>query len=232
MISEAVQSVSLLLTPHSSPITLHIEVSIPDGEERAKKTLNARLGIIGGLSILGTTGIVRPISTKAWTDTIDAALDVAKACGCENVILSTGRSSEQAAQQHLQLLAEEAGIMMGDHVAYALQACVKRGFTKPIIACQFAKLLKIACGYENTHAAASELDLAVLRQWAETAQFSAEMIALISQANTAREIAVATSFDKSLMQLITDKAIRAAAVHAPGIQAHPLLCGYDGTVIQ
>lgn len=208
-----------------------IVLSIPDGEERAKKTLNARLGIIGGLSILGTTGIVRPISVKAWTDTIDAALDVAKACGCETVVLSTGRSSEMAAQRHLPHLPEEACIMMGDHVEYALRACAKRGFIQPIIACQFAKMLKIACGYANTHAAASELDLAVLRAWAEAAHVSPPYLAIISAANTAREIAVATAFDKGLMGIVAVRAREAAALHAPGIRIRPLLCGYDGAVV-
>ena len=245
MIEEAVRSVFSPLSLHPSPFdsaqgkpfTLHIEISIPDGEERAKKTLNARLGIIGGLSILGTTGIVRPISAKAWTDTIDAALDVARACGCETVVLSTGRSSEMAAQKEFTLhpspltLPEEAYIMMGDHVAYTLQACQKRGFCRPIIACQFAKLLKIACGYENTHAAASELDLAVLLEWAETARVPPEYLAIISNANTAREIAVATEFDKQLMQLVADRVKTSAAVHAPGLIVRPLLCAYDGTVV-
>lgn len=230
MIEQSVRSVFSSLIPH--PSTLHIAISIPDGEERAKKTLNARLGIIGGLSILGTTGIVRPISVKAWTDTIDAALDVAKACGCETVILSTGRSSEMAAQHHFPHVPEEACIMMGDHVAYALQACSRRGFMRPVVACQFAKLLKIACGYENTHAAASELDLGILRGWAEAAGFPAACLALISNANTAREIAVAMGFDRSFMKLVADRARLAAAVHAPGIQAQPLLCGYDGLIIE
>jgi cobalt-precorrin-5B (C1)-methyltransferase len=234
---------------HPSPFSLHIQLTIPDGEERAKKTLNARLGIIGGLSILGTTGIVRPISAKAWTDTIDTALDVAKACGCPTVVLSTGRTSEMAVQNLFKVQgsgfkdknheprianheppAEEAYIMMGDHVAYSLRACMKRGFTQPIIACQFAKLLKIACGHENTHAAASVLDLEVLRKWAEAAEVSAEYLDIISHANTAREIAIATGFDNGLMGLVTDKAKRAAEIHAPGIQVRPLLCGYDGTV--
>ncbi|MDD2273138.1 MAG: cobalt-precorrin-5B (C(1))-methyltransferase CbiD [Desulfuromonadaceae bacterium] len=206
-------------------------ISIPDGEERAKKTLNARLGITGGLSILGTSGIVRPISAKAWTDTIDAALDVAKACGCGTVILSTGRSSEIAAQQHLPPLPDEAYIMMGDHVAYALQACAKRGFTEPVVACQFAKLLKIACGHENTHAAASELDLAVLHTWAEDANIPPEKLAIIAHANTAREIAVTTCFDSTLMQLVATRARQAAAGHAPGITLRTLLCGYDGSVV-
>lgn len=229
MIETAVGDV---LTPFRlQPSAFTTVISIPDGEERAKKTLNARLGIIGGLSILGTTGIVRPISAKAWTDTIDAALDVARACSCKTVVLSTGRSSEIAAQQHLPHLPEEACIMMGDHVEYALQACAKRGFMEPIIACQFAKLLKIACGYKNTHAAASELDLAILRGWAESAQISSRFLEIISHANTAREIAIATGFDKGLMELVAGMARKAAAVHAPSIQAHPMLCGYDGTVV-
>ncbi len=229
MIEQAVNSVMSEFNIHNS--TFKIVISIPDGEERAKKTLNARLGIIGGLSILGTTGIVRPISAKAWTDTIDAALDVAWACGCGTVVLSTGRSSEMAAQRHLPHLPEEAFIMMGDHVAYALRACASRGFMRPVIACQFAKLLKTACGHENTHAAASELDLAVLREWAEAAHVSPEKLAIIEHANTAREIAVVSGFDRELMELVACRARQAAAVHAPGIQARPLLCGYDGMVV-
>ncbi len=250
MIEEAVHSVFSPLPLAPCPLPLKVVISIPDGEERAKKTLNARLGIIGGLSILGTTGIVRPISVKAWTDTIDAALDVAKACGCETVVLSTGRSSEMAAQNFFRVkgqksrvidsilplapcpltLPEEAFIMMGDHVAYALQACSIRSYMHPIIACQFAKMLKIACGYKNTHAAASELDLAVLKEWAEAAHVPEDNLAIISQANTAREIAVSTGFDKTVMELVSDRARQAAAVHAPGVRVRPLLCGYDGTV--
>ena len=143
---------------------------------------------------------------------------------------ATGRSSEMAVQQHLPTLPEESFIMMGDHVEYALQACALRGFLAPIIACQFAKLLKIACGYSNTHAAASELDLAVLREWAEQAHVPPAALAIISHANTAREVAVATGFDRDLMQLVADRARLAAIQHAPGITARPLLCGYDGTI--
>ena len=136
-----------------------------------------------------------------------------------------------AAQQHHPELPEEACIMMGDHVAYALQACAKRGYMAPVVACQFAKLLKIACGHENTHAAASDLDLAVLHGWAETAGLSPEYLALIARANTAREIAVATDFDKTLIHCVKDHVRSAAAVHAPGIAVCPLLCGYDGVVV-
>lgn len=237
MIEESVRAAFSLFTIHDSPFTLHVTISIPDGEERAKKTLNQRLGIIGGLSILGTTGIVRPVSAKAWTDTIDVSVDVARASGSESVVLSTGRTSEMAAEKFFTLhpspcaLTEDAFIMMGDHVAYTLQSCAKRGFTKPIIACQFAKLLKIACGHENTHAAASELDLAILREWGEEAGFSDEMMTIIDKANTAREIVIASGFDPQLIDIVALKAGQTAVTHSPGISARFLLCGYDGTVV-
>lgn len=239
----------------SASESLHVIISIPDGEERAKKTLNARLGIVGGLSILGTTGIVRPISAKAWTDTLDAALDVAKACGCSTVVLSTGRTSEMAAQKYLHQkrvnahhatslfdpapppsatvlnFSEEAYIMMGDHIAYALRACRIRGFHTPIIACQFAKLLKIGCGHENTHAAASELDLAQLLTWGQTGGLSEATQATISSANTAREIAIASSFDPLLLQLVFQHARAAAKNHAPDISPDFLVADYSGNCI-
>jgi cobalt-precorrin-5B (C1)-methyltransferase len=260
MIEEAVGGA--LSKSNIQQFSFNIVISIPDGEERAKKTLNARLGIVGGLSILGTTGIVRPISAKAWTDTIDAALDVARACGCRTVVLSTGRSSELAAQNHLkrivetdqpaaslfdppqaiapspsgssacsQDLPEEAYIMMGDHIAYALQACSKRGFDQPIIACQFAKLLKIACGHENTHAAASELDLARLLEWSREAGLPQAILDSISSANTAREIAIACSFDAALLNEVFRHAHMAGGRHAPGVSAHFLVADYSGNCI-
>ncbi len=245
-----------------------VQISIPDGKLRAQKTLNARLGILGGLSILGTTGIVRPISAKAWTDTIDTALDVARACGCATVVFSTGRTSELAAQEwlrargsqfevekhrgyagteigdresgngdmeprtlNLEQLPEEAFVMMGDHVAHALRSARERGFHQPVIACQYAKLVKIACGYENTHAAASDMDLARLRAWAVEAELPPRVVEAIAGANTAREIAVSTGFDPALLTLTARKALQASQGHAAG--AHPLfvVADYGGRIV-
>jgi len=84
MIEQAVAEV------FAESVGLRLTLSIPDGEQRAKKTLNARLGILGGLSLLGTTGVVRPISHQAWTDTLEVALDVALAAEVQRVVLSTG----------------------------------------------------------------------------------------------------------------------------------------------
>ncbi|MEJ2058276.1 MAG: cobalt-precorrin-5B (C(1))-methyltransferase, partial [Desulfofustis sp.] len=84
----------------------------PDGVELAKKTLNERLGIIGGISILGTTGIVRPVSAEAWTGTIQSSMSVAEANGIETIILSTGRTSEKCVERLLDP-PQEALVMLG-----------------------------------------------------------------------------------------------------------------------
>ena len=229
MIEQAAGVVLSKLTPHYS--SFNVVISIPDGEQRAKKTLNARLGIIGGLSILGTTGVVRPISAKAWTDTIDAALDVARACGCETVVLSTGRTSEMAAQRHLAALPEEACIMMGDHVAYAVQSCARRGYRQPVIACQFAKLLKIACGHANTHAAASELDLAELRYWAVALGLDQALVKTITTAHTAREIIITSAFDPALLKMVCAHAQQAVVRHAADVSPSFLVADYGGHIM-
>jgi cobalt-precorrin-5B (C1)-methyltransferase len=138
-----------------------------------------------------------------------------------------------AAQRRLNSdqLPEEAYIMMGDHIAYALQACQKRGYLQPIIACQFAKLLKIACGHANTHAAASELDLAQLLTWGQTGGLSTSTLTTISTANTAREIAIASCFEPLLLQLVFQHARAAISRHAADIYPHFLVADYSGNCI-
>jgi len=159
MIAQAVQEASEQFTIHDSRFT--VTISVPEGERIAKSTLNERLGIIGGISILGTTGIVKPISTKAWADTISVALDVAKAAGLAEVVLTTGRTSERVAVETLKL-PQEAYIQMGDHVGYTLKECVKKGFNKITIAGQFGKFTKIATGEFETNVRDSTLELKTL----------------------------------------------------------------------
>ena len=223
MIEETVLAVFIDSPP------LRVTISIPDGEQLAQKTLNGRLGIVGGLSILGTTGIVRPISTHAWTATIDAAIDVALACGCETAVLSTGRTSEMVAQRHLGL-AEESYIMMGDHVGYALRACAGKGVRNIVIAGQFAKILKIACGHEQTHVSSSELDLRTLADWVQLETGDAVLEGFINNANTAREV-VEGSAAPLIGSLVCTRARQFAARLAPGARIKVLLAGYRGEVL-
>ena len=224
MITAAVLEV---FPPHSSPLTPHVTISIPDGAARAQRTLNARLGILGGLSILGTTGIVTPISHQAWTDTIDAALDVALAAGCARVVASTGRSSELAAEKML-ALPEEAYILMGDHVGHLVQACRQRGVAELVLAAQFAKLVKIACGHPQTHAAVVALDLATLAGWARSAGLDAVLIKRLEWAHTARELYLELGPHHPLVVLVAARAIERLQEWAPGVRYGVLLAGYAG----
>ena len=213
--------------PPPSRLTPRVTISIPDGAERAKRTLNARLGIVGGLSILGTTGIVTPISHRAWTDTIDVALDVALATGCTRVVASTGRSSEAVAEKTL-ALPEEAFILMGDHVGHLGGACARRGVRELIVAAQFAKLVKIACGHPQTHAAVADLDLATVAEWVRTAGLDATLIEKLEWAHTARELFLELGPHHPLVTLVAGRAIDRVQEWAPGVRCGVLLAGYAG----
>ncbi len=238
MIREAVREVFAM---RCIPMALTVAVSIPNGEELAGKTLNARLGIVGGLSILGTTGIVKPVSAKAWTDTIDTAIDVALACGSDTVVLSGGRTSELVAQAHLRdeargagsegQLKEESFVMMGDHVGYALSASARKGVKRVIVAGQFAKLLKIACGHEQTHASASDLDLRMLAQWVALEPRISGLGPLIARANTARQALEESGNNPALVKLVCGRACQFAEALAPHAKIKVLLAGYAGEVL-
>ena len=167
--------------------TIIIEISVPNGRALAEKTLNHRLGIVGGLSILGTTGIVRPISAEAWTATIQASMSVARKTGCEEIVISTGRTSEKAAQSCLDLPIE-AFAMMGDYLGFSLNAAKTNGFRKIHLAGMWAKIVKAALKIPQTH----------VRNGALEVQKAAELIGRLADdpqigrglkdANTAREI--------------------------------------------
>jgi cobalt-precorrin-5B (C1)-methyltransferase len=155
MIEEAVREAvnSAVVHRHAdsgSAPTIEITIIVPQGEELAKKTLNYRLGIVGGISILGTTGIVKPVSSEAWTATIASSMDVAKATGLTEIVLSAGRSSEKAHMKTYNL-PEESYVLMGDYLEYSLLEARKHEFKKIYLCAQWAKMLKIAMATPQTH---------------------------------------------------------------------------------
>ena len=137
---------------------LEVTISVPEGRQLAKKTLNARLGIMGGISILGTTGIVRPVSSEAWTATITASMDVAKAMGIDAVVLSAGRSSEASHMKRFGF-PEESYIMMGDYLEFSLLEARRHGFRKIHLSAQWAKMLKIGMATPQTHVRHGAIDI-------------------------------------------------------------------------
>lgn len=166
---------------------VEVRVFVENGEILAEKTLNQRLGIIGGLSILGTTGIVRPVSAKAWTDTIEASMAVARAAGLQEVVLSTGRTSEAAVQRQLRL-PEEALVMMGDYLRYALEAAQKHGFAVIHLAAMWAKLVKAALAVPQTHVRNGALEVRDAAALLAELGLPEEERARMAEANTARHI--------------------------------------------
>jgi cobalt-precorrin-5B (C1)-methyltransferase len=163
-----------------------VEISIPGGEALAAKTLNGRLGILGGLSILGTTGIVVPYSCSAWIHSIHRGVDVARAAGLTHIAGATGTSSE-AAVQKLYGLPEIALIDMGDFVGGMLKYVRAHPVPRVTIAGGVGKMTKLAQGLADLHSKRGEVDLAQLAKFAQAAGGSETLGARIRNANTAAE---------------------------------------------
>ncbi|MFC1770128.1 cobalt-precorrin-5B (C(1))-methyltransferase CbiD, partial [Nitrospirota bacterium] len=203
---------------------LDVTIIVPKGEALAKKTLNKRLGIIGGISILGTTGIVRPLSTEAWTSTIASSMDVAEAVGLDEIVLSTGRTSELAHMKQSGLV-EEAYVMMGDHVAHSLKEAGTRSFKKVTLAAQWAKMLKIAMGTPDTHVRAGAFSVKRAVPFLESLGVKLPK----KDYNTAREI-YDNLKDKAQVSKVCAKAGE-YATSVSGIKVRVQLIDYDGEVL-
>jgi cobalt-precorrin-5B (C1)-methyltransferase len=165
---------------------VEVEIAIPGGEALAAKTLNGRLGIVGGLSILGTTGIVVPYSCSAWIYSIHQGIDVARAAGVTLIAGSTGAASE-AAVQKLHDLPEIALIDMGDFVGGMLKYLRTHPVPRVIIAGGVGKLTKLAQGLLDLHSKRGTVDLAMLAALAEARGGSAALHGRIVGSNTAAE---------------------------------------------
>jgi cobalt-precorrin-5B (C1)-methyltransferase len=182
-----VSSATEVLLSHSKERSVEITLFVPGGEDLAQRTFNPRLGIVGGISILGTTGIVTPYSHEAYKETIRSSLDIARATGCRHIILSTGSRSEQCATRQFSHLPESAFIQMGDHVAFALREASKRAFAQITVSVFFGKLVKIAHGSMNTHVQEGILKLDLLVQEAKKLRLPEAAITRMRGAHTARE---------------------------------------------
>jgi cobalt-precorrin-5B (C1)-methyltransferase len=193
-----------------------ITIEVPEGEEIAKKTLNPRLGIVGGISILGTRGTVIPYSNEAFQATISLALDVAVASGNKIICLSTGRKSGKYLRMcypALPLISEEIFVEVGDFFAFSLKEVRARKFEQVFYGCFFGKLIKMAQGFESTHAKYGKIDFDLLARWIKEQGVSKAKAELARRANTARqvlEIILEDPAGPGVLTCITRKAIASA----------------------
>ncbi|SDY16155.1 cobalt-precorrin-5B (C1)-methyltransferase [Modestobacter sp. DSM 44400] len=161
-----------------------IEVSVENGAELARKTWNPRLGILGGLSILGTTGVVVPYSCSSWIDSIRRGVDVARAAGHTHVAGCTGSTSERTVSE-LYGLPEDALLDMGDFAGAVLKYLRRHPVPRLTIAGGIGKLAKLADGHLDLHSARSQVSFAALATLVADAGGSAELVECMLGANTA-----------------------------------------------
>ncbi|MEX5632367.1 cobalt-precorrin-5B (C(1))-methyltransferase [Parafrankia sp. FMc2] len=165
-------------------VDVEIEISVDGGEDLATRTWNPRLGILGGLSILGTTGIVVPYSCSAWIDSIRRGIDVARAAGHRRVAACTGSTSEQVARDVLGL-ADEALLDMGDFAGAVLKYLRRHPVPQLTVVGGVGKLAKLAAGHLDLHSGRSSVDLAGLAALARGGGADADLQDRVLRANTA-----------------------------------------------
>jgi cobalt-precorrin-5B (C1)-methyltransferase len=210
-----------------------VEISVPGGEKIAKRTANGRLGIVGGLSILGTTGVVIPYSCSAWIHSIHRGVDVARASGCVHIGAATGETSE-AAIRALYGLPDHALIEMGDFVGGFLKYLREHPVPRVTIAGGPAKMTKLAEGKLDLHSKRGAVDLVALGERIALAGGAPALVEAVRGANTglhAFELAQGAGFD--LPALVADGAWTTAARVLAGQsgELETVIVGRDGRVL-
>jgi cobalt-precorrin-5B (C1)-methyltransferase len=201
------------------PPDVTVTIAIPGGERLAEKTMNARLGIIGGLSILGTTGIVVPYSCASWIHSIHRGIDVARAAGLDHIAAATGAASERAVQR-LYGLPDHALIDMGDFAGATLKYLRRHPVARITIAGGFAKLAKLAAGHLDLHSARSTVDIPALALLLAAAGGDPSAVTAAQAAAGAGEIlALASDKRESLAQLVATRAREVALATLSGATA-------------
>lgn len=228
-----VQSVEEVMQQYGIRGDVITELFVPQGEILAQKTLNARLGIVGGISILGTTGVVRPMSHEAYIATINAALSVARAAGLEQVILATGRRSERYSQMRWNKLSEEAFVQIGDYFQMSLAKVAEKGLKKASLTVFFGKAVKMAQGVPHTHAAKTRLSLQKLSEWAFESTGNRRLAGRIAAANTARHALdyILPEFPEVIAQVGNRIVTSARRFAGAGVQIQSVIYNFEGNVI-
>jgi len=209
---------------------VRVVISVPGGERMAEKTTNARLGIVGGISILGTTGIVRPFSTAAWAASVVQAVNVMGAQGHKEFVLSTGGLTERAAMRLFPHLEEVAFVEVGDFTGQAIKRAVEKGLERCFFVGMAGKISKLAAGVMMTHWTRSKVDNGLLAEITAKAGGPPDLIEQVKAANTARhayELWRAAGLER-VSNLLCEQAAENLAEYAEGkLEVHVILVDFD-----
>ena len=210
-----------------------VVISVPKGAELGPKTDNPRIGIKGGISILGTSGIVIPFSTASYAASIRQNLDVALAMGNDTVVLTTGGRSEEMARKIVNL-PDHCFIQMGDFSGYTIQQCGRKEIKKAYIVGFIGKLAKMAAGVKQTHVKGSKVDMGFLAGLAEQSGADAATIREIKRANTARHVSeiVQNNGISGFFDLICAHTYRHMRRHCnDSVPIEVVLFDFDGSIL-
>lgn len=213
---------------------VRVVISVPRGRELALKTDNPRLGIVGGISILGTSGIVHPFSTAAFAAAIRQNIDVSVAMGDKIIALSTGGRSEEFAKRIVDL-PDHSFVQMGDFAGYAIKQCAEKGIEKALIVGFIGKFSKMAAGTKQTHVKGSKVDMNLLAELASKAGARAGIIQRIKTANTARHVQEIISEDErdgDFFEAVCARVHLRMNQHAQGrVPIEVILFDFDGGIL-
>ncbi len=212
---------------------IKIVVSVPKGKELGPKTDNPRIGIMGGISILGTSGIVIPYSTASFAAAIRQQISVVNTMNDDNVVLTTGGRSEDFARKIIDL-PDHSFIQMGDFSGYTIKQCAKQELKKAYVAGFIGKLAKMAAGVKQTHVKGGKVDMKFLSELAKRCNAGEETVSKILGANTARNVQEIIIEDKieGFFDEITKEVGEQMRQHSEGkIPVEVILFDFDGTVL-
>jgi cobalt-precorrin-5B (C1)-methyltransferase len=213
---------------------LVVTFSVPDGEAMAEKTTNARLGIIGGISILGTTGIVRPFSTASYRASVVQQIDVAAAQGERTVALATGTRSERAASRLRPDLADVCLVEVGDFTGVALRRAAGTGVERVLFVGMAGKIAKLAAGVMMTHFHRSQIDGELLADTARAAGAAPHVVAAATETATARHFFEACVAHDAIrpLQMLCERAASACQEHVAGaLEVEVVMVDFEGEAV-
>lgn len=218
-----------------SPIALDVMIEVPEGEALAKRTLNPRLGIVGGISILGTSGIVYPYSTAAWRASVIQAVEMAAANSVDKVVLATGGRSERFAMSIFPELPKVAFVEVSVFTGDGLKTCRRCGVKSAVFVAMIGKLVKTAQGHFTTHVAGNQVDLNFLADVAAQCGAPASVVAQIRGANTARhfmEICLTNGLGDAVLQRLTEIALERCVEFIAGrMDMEVVLVDFEGRIV-
>ena len=212
---------------------IQVTISVPKGEELAPKTDNPRIGIVGGISILGTSGIVIPFSTASFAASIRQSLDVSIAMGNDTVVLTTGGRSEDFAKKIIDL-PEHCFVQMGDFSGYTVQQCAKKGIKKAFVVGFIGKLAKMATGVKQTHVKGSKVDMNFLAEIAKKCNVDEKIQQEIKSANTARHVSeiILNNHVEGFFEKICQQVLRHMKNHSEEkISIEVILFDFEGNIL-